>query len=446
MNSEITVFGKHTSVRTTGRASTDVLALGLPDTVAPAVGKETDIRTRQKGWIDNGRHNLFPEFCRALADNVAPLNSCVEMAARYLAGHGMEFLDRDGNPIEEARDVWHNRILSHTSEEEFLYATALDIALMGSFSWLNMPSQAFATERLVHLDVTRTRMGPKNEINLVDRYFWSANWEEVNRRNRKFDPKDYPAYGLKRGEASVLYRRFYKQTRDYYGEPWWLPAIADSEVMARIPVFNRTQIDTGFRPAFHIHVIDSRDQIDLEQIDESIEAVFTGSDGKTYMVTHGKTRETAPVITKLERGDHAGELEMVGESTEERIYRAYGIPKILMGIDTKTGMQGQGLASEQVVTMFERTFIAPKQQLITSAVSRIMRDNGVDVWDARIKPLKPFDEASDQVLQRMVYLRSRTVREVREEDGLEPLGDDRDGKLLIEVSSAGTNDTAPANA
>lgn len=438
---------EETPKRTDAKPRMRVLSLGLADTAAPLVGKPTDFSTKQEGFIKCGRHNLFFEFCRALADNCSPLNASIEMMARYIAGEGIEFVDEDGELVEEANDWWHNVALDHTTEEEFLFATALDIALTGTYSWLNRPSRARLTEELRHVDVTRLRMSPK--VNgRVENYKWSANWEEWGKKVKVYQPEDFKAFEVAmQTDAGILYGSAYKQTRDYYGEPWWLPAIADSEVMARVPIFNRTQLDTGFRPAFHLHIFDNRDDIDLSQIDEQIEHIFTGVNGKTYMVTNGPLAEGAPVLNKLERGDHAGELDKMGDTTEERIYRAYGIPKILMGIDTKTGLQGQGLAVEQTLAMFERTMVRPKKQLITAKATRLAILNGYDnVWQARIKPLVPFDQATDAVLQRQTYLRRLTVNEDRIANGMEPLppADPRGNLLLIEAGSQGLNDNADA--
>lgn len=392
---------------------TQVMAMGLPETVAPEVQER---KWSKEKFMPFGRHNLFPEFCRALADNCAPLNTCVNTMALYIAGNGLEFLDINGDPVKRAHDLWHNRWLKLTSEEEFGHAVGLDIALLEAFSVTPIRSKR-GIEDLHHLDVSRLRMGKKVE-DVVKEFYWSSNWERFGKGEKDYAPKDIPTWtGTE--DRGVIYRGGYKQTRDYYGEPWWLPAIADAEVLTRIPLFNRTQLDTGFRPAFHIHVFDNSDKVDLDQLDEDVEAVFTGANGKTYVVTYGTVQEGAPKITKLERGDHAGELDAMDKYTTTKVYKAYGIPPILLGDDVNTGMSGKGLAIEQTLTMFLRTKVAPLQKMYTGMVRKLMLAEGItELAEVRVKQLVPFDAATDPALKRQTYLRKVTVAEDRVKEGL----------------------------
>ena len=99
-------------------------------TVAPYVTEEI---TRER-WVWFGEDNLAPERWRELADNCVPLGRCVDMAALFLAGKGVEFVDREGEVIEAAQARFQEWV-SESSEEEFLHRTFYDVALLNAFTW-----------------------------------------------------------------------------------------------------------------------------------------------------------------------------------------------------------------------------------------------------------------------------------------------------------------------
>jgi hypothetical protein len=405
-----------------------VYAMGGQVGNAPMIGVDTK---SGEEWVRFGRNNLFPEFCCALVDNVPALSSCVETMAMFIAGNGLEFLDLKDEPIKEAYSKWEE-LCQDTDPEALLESTARDIAILNTMSWQGINSR-LGLARLNHVDVARVRL-KKKEDGEVRGYFFSSNWAKQSSANQ-YKAVPIPAWG-QTGDTSLIYRKSYKNLRDYYGEPHWLAAMVDAEVLARIPVFNRTQLDTGFRPAVHAHLTTNRDDADTEQIDEDFEAVFTGADGKSYVLTIGAVGEDLK-ITKLERGDHAGELDKTRSFSNEQMYNMYGIPPILMGVDVNTGMSGKGLAITESLSLFQTTKVAPRQKHICAAAKMVLRACGIEVPVVRIKPLVPFEPSKDQVLQRQAYMRRTTVNEDRIDNGKDPLpeNDPRGNMLLIEAGS-----------
>lgn len=388
---------------------------------APAIGTE---KTSSEKWVKFGAHNLFPEFVRGLADNTPDLDACINTAALYIAGHGLEFLTDRGEVMEDVGAQWRSLLVEAGGEEMFLQSTALDIALMGTRCWIARGSAAAPIAALDHIDVCRIRASKK--VNgAVPSYWFSSNWEK--RTDSLYTPVEIPAFGQPSEDGRrALYWKSYKQLRDYYAEPHWLAALADAEVLARIPVFNRTQLDTGFRPAYHIHAfVLNKDDENIAELDEYVEEIFTGADGKNYVVTHGTPDEGAPQLTKLERGDHAGELDGTRKVSKEELFTCYGIPKALMGMDQATGLSGRGLALEQELQLFMSTKVLPWQKPITAGALQVMHALGrLDVASVRVKQLNPYDASSSPEHLSLTYLCRMTVLEDRRKHGMGPLTTD----------------------
>jgi hypothetical protein len=232
---------------------------------------------------------------------------------------------------------------------------------------------------------------------------------------------ELPAFALDvRKPKSVLYSKAYKQNRDYYSEPWYLPAVADCEVWAKVPVFNKVQIDTSFKPTVHLHTYINADTKDLDQYDKDIEDAYTGANGRGIFHTFGTNEENAPQLNVLPRGDHAGELDLIRDNAEKVIVRAYGVPDILYRMDTAGGLSSQGSALKAAVDQFMHGFVKPKQNMITKDLVRLMNAEGLtDVWEAEIDDLELFE---DDIFTDDVKLQVMTRDELRDEMDLPELG------------------------
>lgn len=407
-------------------------------THAPVV----DEQHQQRDWVAFGLDNLFPQALGTLRDNCVPLGRCWSMATQFIAGKGIKFYDKEGNEVEAAQQRFQ-QWMADSSEEEFLNATAADIALGLSKAWVIRRAPGGAIARVDHMDVSRLRCAPI-QMGKVKDYFWCADWAKVNTVGERYKPVKLPAFefGAKRSR-SVLYTKVYKQGRDHYSEPWFLPIIPDCEVWIKVPAFNKTQIDTGFRASVHLHTFITADTKDLEQYDKDIEDAYTGATGRGIFHTFGTVEEGAPTLTPLPRGDHAGELDQMRDNAEKIIVRGYGIPDILYRMDTAGGLTSQGSALKAAMDQFINGFVIPHQQVITRDIVKLMNADGLtDVWVARIEQLDIFSEegvSDDMKLQVM------TRDEIREELDLPELGGEK-GMAIPGEKKAAPAPAAPRQA
>jgi hypothetical protein len=386
-------------------------------------------------WVYFGANNLFPEAMRTLADNCVPLSRCVEMAAMFISGDGIKFKDREGNELEAAQKLFQSW-LADTTEEAFLYATAMDVALLNTLSWQVRRAAGAGIVRLDHIDVSRIRAAEMKDRR-IPAYWFSSDWSRVGTRGGaedRYRPIEIPAYDPKKpAPIELWYAKTYKQGRDYYGEPWYLSAVPDCEVWAKVPVFNRTQIDTGFKPTIHLHLPYSGDPKEVDKVIDDIRDAYTGANAEGLFCTFGLPGEVGATLTPIERGDRAGELDLIRDNAERVIVRGYGVPDILYRMDTTGGLTSQGSALKAAMDQFQSTFVEPKQKLITRSLVKLLNDAGMaDVWEAEIEELEVFEEES---YTEKIMLTAMTVNEIRDEMDMPPLDDDR-GLMIPSLDGA----------
>lgn len=394
----------------------------MRENVAPRI----DELVTNREYVYFGSDNLFLERMRELADNCPPLDQCIRRNALFIGGKGVEFFTKDGKEDDRAAELY-KEWMSDGSEADFRASTSLDIAFGDSLTWDVRGNRGQSgTARLDHRDASQVRAAKKELINdklIVPAYFNSSNWQiatkyatrSLPQKYLHHKPKEIPAWMPGSTESiQTLYHKTYKQGKHYYSEPVYLSAVADAFVISKVGPFNKAQIDTGFAPMIHVHFPFDSDEANLEQYMKDFQYNFIGAQGNGFISTNGEG--DAPTFTVLDAKFRSGELDEVRDNASLQVIQACMIPPILAGVPTATGLGGQAQAIEQQVEYYQRSYVEPKQRIITSSLEKIMKDNGVDTI-AKISPLDPFEMfGSDQV-----RLSTETRNEIREADGLGPL-------------------------
>ena len=393
-------------------------------------------------WVWFGKRNLWPEQIRVLLDNCAPLERFAHALAMLMAGDGdLKFTTKGGEEVREARAALDSLLLE-TTWEDFIWGACYDIAVYGAPFLVVRRAAGGDIVRLDHMDVSRMRSGFINDATgRPDEYYWSSNWSRVRSHERyRAEPIARYKPGQVSAEAEGYYAKTYRQgsAGDVYALPWWMGAIPAAEVWTKVDTYNKGQIDTGFTPSVHLHTFTNMPEDALNRHDERVMNAYTGSQGRGIFHTYGTPEEGAPQLTILPRGNHAGELDQMRDDAERVIYNAYGMPPILMGVDTKTGMDGASAAIQQAQVQVENMLVRPKRQILTKALVRILNDMGfAEAWNVEIQNVSLVAREQDEVVLRQSYIRTVTVDEHREKVlKMEPLRGDIGGKLIVEAGQA----------
>lgn len=387
-------------------------------TLAPYVSEEV---MKRDEWVWFGTDNLWGERALELVENCIPLSRCVEIGQLFIAGDGVKFVDKNGNEIQEAQDRFQEWV-SETSEEEFMERIARDVAFLNAFSYDVTPlkGEGRRVGRIRHRDVMRVRLGKADTNGVINDTYWSADWTQAMRKSRAasaeiYAPRKKPLLDLTKNQSiATAYVKRYKNGKDYYGEPWWLAAITDAENHVEVGRFNNTQLKTGFRGSLHLHYTTDKTEKELDALYDKLVANYIGSTGDGVFITFGREGEPV-VLTPIERGDHAGELDEMRSKAELAIATAYGIPPLIYGIeDVKTGLDGQGTAIQKAFEKFQKTWVEPRQALITRELTRLMNADGIEVWDTEIESLEAIeDDDIDMQTIGAAYMASVTKNEHR---------------------------------
>lgn len=380
-------------------------------TVTPTV-KETTFGKQE--WIAFGAKNDFPDKLRELVDNCAPLGTCVNTTAKYIAGAGLE-LKVNGEEDEAARrllDEW----LSETSESDFLFNTGLDIALMQSKAWDVRTTAGGDISRIDHKDISMVRSG-RMEQGVVPWFWYSSDWSQYRRND--YTPEataNFDIYGPNErlDVITTIYRKAYKQGKKYYSEPWYMGVIRDAQIWAEVSNSQYRDATTGFMPMFWMHLWSAGDDAQANQVEDAARYQFTGPDAQSCVFTVGQPGvEQPPILQELNRGNVAEVYSHTRDKAESVIYEGYGLPKDLVGI-MPHGLTSQSESIRTKEDIFYTHLIKPLQrQFITSDLEKLFKRAGMDVKVS----IKRKETTSEHIEDSSV----KTINELRLEKGLEEI-------------------------
>ena len=398
---------------------------------APTVAPRVDELYKADKWVWFGKRNLWPEQMNDLATNNAILGRCFSLLAVLIAGKGVKFYDKKGDVIEEASNVFDSW-MEDTTQEDFLYATAYDIAFLNGKAWVPRRSATNDIVKVDHLDVMRLRSEPLDKDGNVPGYWWSASWQN-HRRDDRFAPVSLPKFKVNgTDKRSVMYTKPYAPGQDVYAKPWWTGCVKAAEVWNMIDWYDQSEIDNGFTPTVHLHTYTNKPEDQLREYDKRVQMAYTGTKGRAVFHTYGTPTEGKPEITIVAKGNSAGTLAEIASRCERTIAKAYGMPLPLIGLDFSTGMDGAGAALEQATAQLMKMLVLPKQQLITKDLVKLMNAAGLtDVWEARIEQVELQDDGLDSRSLGAAYLAAVTKDEHRVDVlGMKELGGEEGGKFL----------------
>jgi hypothetical protein len=412
-------------------------------TMAPVVMDNLQNLVTNDPFVWYGEDNLYPEWVRLLLDNCGIMERCAQTLAKFIAGNGIKFYDKEGEEIEGMQEKFQ-KLLNNTTEEDFLYQTAYDIAHGLGMCW-TIRKSATQIVRIDHLDVLGFRSGYMNLDKDADGLpvmrpksaFWCSNWplHMRNKTDERFLPVEIPRYyhDGKDHPMSLLYDRVYKPRQPYYSEPWFMGCMRAAEVWSKVDEFNRTQIDTGFTPKIVLGTRKEGTEAELDKHDQRVEAAYTGSQGRAlFHFTMGEG-ELEPFFKELKMGNHAGQLDEIRNGSADVVCEVFGVPAILLR-ERKEGLTSQSKTISERLQQFQRIDVEPWQKLITRNLVPLMDDERI--WQAVIEPLNIYDPVQSDA----VILASTTVNEARRQRGDDDLKEEEGEMLMIKVKA----DPAPA--
>lgn len=336
-------------------------------------------RNSNRGWVNWGIKNDYPQKLSELYYNSVIHKSCVDFAVNAIVGDGIDFDkmgDFDAESMPNYEYDWN----------EFIRRIALDYVIYGSYSFQIIKNKDNKSYSFYHQPVSSIRCGERNEEGNVDKYFISYDWSQLG----KYPPIEIDRFGftedekIKTGKSYLFVYETYTPDLDYYTAPKYVGGI--KSILNEIELIRydlRATMNNfsanGFLTLPRVETEEERDAL-LRSVKNS----FVGADNANALVvtfSNGdELAQSVPVFTKIDKD--VNNVNLFSESNErtiDRIVSAHRIPtKALIGMPTDGGqLGGDGNVLNVSYNLYLKTIANNNRRAIINTINQCLALNGV---------------------------------------------------------------------
>jgi hypothetical protein len=399
----------------------NIININLETSTAPTVQE-----VRGRDWIEYGTEdwrNLYPQFLIDLYYSSSITAAIVNSSAEMIAGEDLIIEDEEDRDLEARVKLQNfmNRANSNESLHEVIKKLSFDFKLQGGFA-LNVVWSKDRTQiaEVYHVDVSKLRCARPDEFGKTPGFYISSDWS--NTRQNK--PYYVPAFNAndRTSANQIMYSGLYSPNMNSYYTPDYVSCNNWALIDSRVSEYHLNNISNGFAGSFMISFANGVPTAEeRHQIEQSLTDKFTGaSNAGKFVLTFSDDKTRTPEITPISTSELSKEYLALQELLTSNILSGHRVTsKTLMGIDTANGFSSNTDELINAADFYRQTVILPFQIQIIKQLRKIFTVNNMDM-PVQFVQLKPITVQFDSKTIREVM----TQDEIREELGLEPLGDE----------------------
>ena len=418
----------------------NIININLETSTAPIVQESPG-----RSWIEYGTdnwRNLYPQFLIDLYYSSSISSAIINATAEMIAGENLIIENEDDRDLEATVKLknFMNRANGNESLHEVIKKLAFDFKLQGGFA-LNIVWSKDRTQiaEIYHVGVEKLRCAKPDEMGRTPGYFISSDWSNI-RQNK---PYYVPAFNAndRTSANQIMYSGLYSPNMNAYYTPDYVSCNNWALIDSKVSEFHLNNISNGFAGSFLISfangipTMEERNQIERSLTDKFCSESNSGS----FVLTFSDDKTRTPEVNPISTSDLDKQYLALQELLVQNILSGHRVTsKTLMGLDSTNGFSSNTDELINAANFYTQTVIKPFQDQIVKQLRKIFQINNMDM-PVNFVQLKPITVQFDSKTLREVM----TQDEIREELGLEPLGDEATVEQEVKFSKLGMIDGQP---
>ena len=346
-----------------------------------------------------GADNLFPLRIERLARANATHRGIIQSKARYLAGSGFVF-DEKNAKLE--------RIVKRANGKESL-AQVIGKVIKDKVLFGNAFMEVIIVRgelALFHQDATRCRVSKPNK-DAEERIIISKDWASHQSTYDKSLPI-FPRFELAEDKTlrSIVHIKDYEPMFQHYGIPQYIGGITSARIGAKTNQWNESRLDNSFQLSGVLELVSAEDNEDsLNQTAKAATDKFGGSAKAGQVLVSVANEEGGAKFTPIQ-ANNDGDWRDLHELSSSDLVVAHSWFMALAGLDYTSGFSADRVLHEYKIAL--NTVILPEQSEILGIINAVLAKAGVDGASLEFKNTPPIDE-------KPIYMK---IWEARKADGL----------------------------
>lgn len=321
-----------------------------------------------KGWVNYGDDNLYPQYLVDLYKQSATHNALCNSISMMIFGKGFE-----------ATDIDTKLKIQEIGLDMCMRKAILDLKIQGGFALeviYSLDRETITDVR--HMPFETIRSGECDEHENIEYYYYSRDWSDIRTRKVKmcaFDPQKKVEH-----PRQLLYVNPFSPGSFYYPKPDYIGSVNYIELDKEIGKYHINNIRNGLAPSFSIHFKNGIPSPEERQaIRNDLERQLSGAtNAGKFIVTYSDDPERKPDFEPFPLSDADKQYEFLSTEVTDKIMVGHRVVSPAMfGVKT-AGQLGSTQELNVASQLFDRQVVQPHRRVVLDAVKSLLMAAAVD--------------------------------------------------------------------
>lgn len=341
--------------------------------------------SKKNEWVTYGENNSYYQFLIDRYKNSTTNNAIINNISRLIYGKGLSAIDASRKPNEYAQ------MMAMIAPDE-MRKVVLDFEMLGQAAFqVHYSKDRSKILKVYHIPVQQLAPEKCNKDGQIEGYYYSDNWEDT----RNYAPKRIPAFGFGNEQVEIMFIQPYSVGMKYFSYVDYQGGLNYAVLEEDIANYLISEVQSSFSSRTVVNFNNGQPTPEEQDIISSkVMSKLTGTNGQRVIVAFNNNAESKTTIDSIPVDNAPDLYNQLSEECMRKIMLSHNVTSpLLFGIASTNGFSSNADELQNSFVLFDNLVIRPKQEVLLSAIDRILAFNGISLklYFRTLKPLEFTD-------------------------------------------------------
>ena len=341
--------------------------------------------SKKNEWVTYSENNSYYQFLIDRYKNSTTNNAIINNISRLIYGKGLSAIDASRKPNEYAQ------MMAMIAPDE-MRKVVLDFEMLGQAAFqVHYSKDRSKILKVYHIPVQQLAPEKCNKDGQIEGYYYSDNWEDT----RNYAPKRIPAFGFGTEQVEIMFIQPYSVGMKYFSYVDYQGGLNYAVLEEDIANYLISEVQSSFSSRTVVNFNNGQPTPEEQDIISSkVMSKLTGTNGQRVIVAFNNNAESKTTIDSIPVDNAPDLYNQLSEECMRKIMLSHNVTSpLLFGIASANGFSSNADELQNSFVLFDNLVIRPKQEVLLSAIDRILAFNGISLklYFRTLKPLEFTD-------------------------------------------------------
>jgi uncharacterized protein YgiM (DUF1202 family) len=380
--------------------------------------------SKKNEWVTYGENNSYYQFLIDRYKNSTTNNAIINNISRLVYGKGLSAVDASRKPNEYAQ------MMAMINADD-MRKVVLDFEMLGQAAFqVHYSKDRSKVLKAYHIPVHLLAPEKCNKDGQIEAYYYSDNWEDL----RNYAPKRIPAFGFGNEQVEIMFIQPYSVGMKYFSYVDYQGGIPYAVLEEEISSYLISEVQSSFSSRTVVNFNNGQPTPEEQDIISSkVMSKLTGANGQRVIVAFNNNAESKTTIDSIPVDNAPDLYNQLSEECMRKIMLSHNVTSpLLFGIASTNGFSSNADELQNSFVLFDNLVIRPKQEVLLSAIDRILAVNGIslNLFFRTLKPLEFTDLENAQTEEQVAQETGTQLSSEATDEELQVLLNDLAGEVL----------------